>query len=192
MLQNRKIKHECGVGGRTGGEVARVTCRPVRLGLESGRRGARISGFKIRLGFPRTPTFSSHSRLSCVVKWHRPLSSPETQIQALPFSSQSWLQVLPRFRGAVSSAGLFGGDSYCFGGGWWLRSSICLGGSVRICFVFSLLRCWIEVCGNGKLSRFGNVTKAPFCALILISSHNSTLCRTKFLQWWSEIQPRNN
>lgn len=32
------------------------------------------------------------------------------------------------------------------------------------------------------LSRFENVVKAPFCALIFISNHNGTLCRTKCLQ----------
>lgn len=59
MLQNRKTEHECGVGGRIGGETERVTCHPVRLGVESGRRGAWILGVKIRTktGFPLLQPF---------------------------------------------------------------------------------------------------------------------------------------
>lgn len=155
MLHNRKTKHGCGVGGRIGGEAGGVTCHLVRLGLESGRRGAWITGVKIRLktGFSPTPTFSSHSGYPA---WwsstgHLVKHSPVSQIQDVPFSSQSWLQVLPRFWGAVSSAGL-SGDNYSLGGKRWLRSSICLGGSVRIWLIFSLLMCLIEVCGNGELS----------------------------------------
>ena len=111
MLQNRKTERECGVGGRIGGKTGRATCHPVRLGVESGRRGAWISGVKIRTkrGFPPAPTFplvaAALRSVAAQATWFTSDSNPGSSL----FNPRTDSQVLPRCRRTVSSAGLLGG-----------------------------------------------------------------------------------